>query len=569
MQETEPTRRRWLRPSLTLSAKLNILLLGAMVVIFALLGYLNVRLHRQHLEQNTLLSAERVSDIIKHSTTDYMLRNDQEGLYHSIQMMAGEPGMEKIRIFDQEGRITYTTDSAEQNHVVDKTAEACYACHAQSQPLARLNRPDRFRIYRNAAGARVLGIITPIENQPACSNAACHAHPAEQQILGVLDTNLSLAKADVQLAESSRRMIAYTGCALLLIALLSSIFVWQVVGRPVKELERGTERLAAGDLGYQIEVQSNDEIGQLASSFNGMSRQLHAEHNENLAWTRTLEQRVEEKTRELKRAHEHALHTEKMASIGKMAAVLAHEINNPLSGILTYAKLLRKWLARDDVSREETPRNSADGVRRQEIFDSLDLIASEARRCGDLVKNLLTFSRTAPMNLQPANLNQVVDRSLRLVQHQLDLAGIQVQPLLDPDLPPVLCDPAQIEQVILALVMNALDALPQGGNLWLTTSFSREPNHVRIVVRDDGSGIPPEILARIFEPFLTTKETGRGVGLGLAISHSILERHNGTIEVQSEAGRGTTFTVTLPWDADAEKIAPSPANEIAAIASGR
>lgn len=553
-----------MRLTFTLSAKLNILLLGAMVVIFALLGYLNVRLHRQHLEQNTLQSAERVSDVIKHSTTDYMLRNDREGLYHSIKTMASEPGMEKIRIFDQEGRITYNTDAAEQNHVVDKTAEACYACHAQSQPLTRLNRPDRFRIYRNAAGTRVLGIITPIENRPACSNAACHAHPAEQQILGVLDTNLSLAKADVQVAESSRRMIVYTGCALLLIALLSWFFVWQVVDRPVKALERGTERLAAGDLGYQIEVQSNDEIGELASSFNSMSRQLQAEHTENVAWTHTLEERVEQKTKELKRAHEHALHTEKMASIGKMAAVLAHEINNPLSGILTYAKLLRKW-----ADREETPQDDRGRRHRQEVCDSLDLIASESRRCGDLVKNLLTFSRTTPMNLQPTDLNQVVDRSLRLVQHQLELAGIQVQPQLDPDLPPVLCDGAQIEQVVLALVMNALDAMPQGGNLWLSTSFGHDPNHVRILVRDDGSGIPPEILPRIFEPFLTTKETGRGVGLGLAISHSILERHNGNIEVQSEQGRGTTFTVTLPWDAEREKTAPSPANEIAATASGR
>jgi two-component system NtrC family sensor kinase len=569
MQETEPTRARWLRLTLTLSAKLNILLLGAMVAIFALLGYLNVRLHRQHLEQNTLLSAERISDIIRHSTTEYMLRNDREGLYKSMQTMAAEPGIEKIRIFDQEGRITYTTDAAEQNHVVDKTAEACYACHAQSQPLARLNRPDRFRIYRNAARTRVLGIITPIENQPACSNAACHAHPVEQRILGVLDTNLSLAKTDVQVAESSRRMIVYTGCALLLIALVSWFFVWQVVGRPVKTLERGTERLAAGDLGYQIEVHSDDEIGDLATSFNDMSRQLHSEHNENVAWTRTLEQRVEQKTRELKRAHEHALHTEKMASIGKMAAVLAHEINNPLSGILTYAKLLRKWIDREEAARAEAPRDNAGRVRHQEICDSLDLIASESRRCGDLVKNLLTFSRTTPMNLQATNLNQVVDRSLRLVQHQLDLAGIQVQPQLDPDLPPVLCDAAQMEQVILALVMNALDAMPQGGNLWLTTSSSHDPNHVRIVVRDDGSGIPAEILPRIFEPFLTTKETGRGVGLGLAISHSILERHNGNIEVQSEAGRGTTFTVTLPWDAESETIASSPANEIAASASGR
>ena len=577
MPETDPTREPWLRLRPTLSAKLNVLLLAAMVLIFALLGYLNVRLHRQHLEQNTLLSAERVSDVIKHRTTDYMLRNDRDGLYHSMQTMAGEPGVVKIRVFDQDGKITYTTDPAELDHVVDKKAEACYACHAQSQPLAKLNRPDRFRIYRNGGGTRVLGIITPIENQPACSNAACHAHPPGQQILGVLDTNLSLAKADVQLAESSQRMILYTGCALLLIYLLSWFFIWRLVGKPLKALKSGTERLAAGDLGYQIAVLSGDEIGELAHSFNDMSVQLQAEHKQNLAWTHTLEERVELKTRELRRAHEHALHTEKMASIGKMAAVLAHEINNPLSGILTYAKLLRKWIDREELDRQKA---SGEGVRRyQEICESLDLIAAESRRCGDLVKNLLAFSRTTPMNLQATDLNEIVRRSLRLVQHQLDLASIQVQLQLDPALPRVQCDAAQIEQVLLALVMNALDAMPQGGNLWVRTSASRENGQVRIVVRDDGSGIPPEILPRLFEPFLTTKETGRGVGLGLAISRSILERHSGTIEVQSEAGKGTTFTVTLPWDADADvgelarpatdKTSTPSATETATTASGR
>jgi len=556
MPETDTTRSRLLRATQTLSVKLNVLLLATMVAIFASLGYLNVRLHRQHLEQNTVLSAERLSEIITQATTDYMLRNDRDGLHRSIQTMAAEPGIEKIRIFDQEGRITYTTNAGEQNHVVDKTGEACYACHAQSQPLARLNRPDRFRIYRNAAGTRVLGIITPIENRASCSNAACHAHPAEQQILGVLDTNLSLAKADIQLAESSRRMILYTGCALLLIALLSWFFVWQVVGRPVKALERGTERLAGGDLGYQIDVRSKDEIGELAHSFNLMSSQLKAEHNENVAWTRTLEHRVEQKTRELKRAHEHALHTEKMASIGKMAAVLAHEINNPLSGILTYSKLLRKWIDNEDGGKRH----------RQEICDSLDLIASESRRCGDLVKNLLTFSRTTPMNLQPTNLNQVIDRTLRLIQHQLDLASIHVECNLAQELSRVICDGAQIEQVLLALMMNALDAMPQGGNLWVTTKLAREENLVRIIVRDDGCGIPPEILPHLFEPFLTTKETGKGVGLGLAISRSILERHNGSIDVQSEIGRGTTFTVTLPWDGDDGN---PPAKETAAAISER
>jgi two-component system, NtrC family, sensor kinase len=164
------------------------------------------------------------------------------------------------------------------------------------------------------------------------------------------------------------------------------------------------------------------------------------------------------------------------------------------------------------------------------------------------------------------SLNQVIDRALRLVQHQLDLGAIQVQLDLNAELPLVLCDGAPIEQVLLALMMNALDAMPQGGNLWVTTMLTREDNAVRIVVRDDGCGIPPEILPRLFEPFLTTKETGRGVGLGLAISRSILERHNGDIEVQSEIGRGTTFTVTLPWDGDVEL---SPAKEVTAALSER
>src|ERR1022692_4794837 len=170
MPEIEPIRGDlgWKRLTNSVSGKLIGSLMAVMVVIFALLGYLNIRLHRAHLEAATLNSAKRASDVIKRSTTYYMLSNDREGLYHAIQTMADEPGMIKVRIFDEEGRVSYSTDPAEVSHVVDKTAEACYGCHHQSQALARLNRPDRFRIYRNGGGHRVLGIITPIENQPSC-----------------------------------------------------------------------------------------------------------------------------------------------------------------------------------------------------------------------------------------------------------------------------------------------------------------------------------------------------------------------------------------------------------------
>ncbi len=536
MPETEPKRGRWKRLTRSVSAKLIALLFAAMVAIFAVLGYLNIEVHKHDLEGAALLSAERISDVIKRSATYYMLRNDREGLYHVMQTIADQPGMVKVRIVDKEGRITYSTDSSELSHVVDKSAEACFGCHAQSQPLAKLNRPDRFRIYRNGGGQRVLGIITPIENQPSCSNAECHAHPASQQILGVLDTDISLAKADAQLKAGTRVMLGYTILAVLVVAVLTWIFVWRVVGDPIQALKDGTERLAGGDLGYQLDIRSDNEVGDLAHSFNGMSLQLRSANEEIVAWAKTLEDRVEEKTKELKRAHEHVLHVEKMASIGKMAAVVAHEINNPLSGILTYAKLLRKWLDRGDTH----------GEKREEALQCLDLIAGESRRCGDLVKNLLTFSRTAPINLQSTDLNSVVDRSLRLVRHQLEMNGIQLQLDSQADLPMVQCDPAQIEQVLLALVMNAIDAMPRGGNLWLSTRVSDKTEDVEVRVRDDGSGIPPDILPNIFEPFLTTKEAGHGVGLGLAISHSIVERHGGRIEVQSQYGKGTEFLIHLP-----------------------
>jgi two-component system NtrC family sensor kinase len=232
------------------------------------------------------------------------------------------------------------------------------------------------------------------------------------------------------------------------------------------------------------------------------------------------------------------LRVERMASIGKLAAVVAHEINNPLAGILTYAKLLKKRL-----SREAQPDAENIGM--------LDLVETESRRCGDIVKNLMTFARPTSMNREPADLNAIADRCIRLVQHQLELKNIELHETLDKNLPLVRCDSGQIEQVVLALVMNAIDAMPNGGNLTLTSRKMPDAEHVQMEVRDDGVGMPPDILANMFEPFFTTKEHGRGLGLGLAISRNIVDRHGGQIAVASEPGHGTAFTITLPLQSKA------------------
>ncbi|HEX9111900.1 MAG TPA: ATP-binding protein, partial [Terriglobales bacterium] len=313
-------------------------------------------------------------------------------------------------------------------------------------------------------------------------------------------------------------------------------FVRRMIDRPLKQLQAGTHKLSGGDLGYQIELTSNDQIGDLAASFNSMSLQLRAANERMASWAHTLEDRVEEKTRELRKAHDEVLHVETMATVGKMAAVVAHEINNPLSGILTYSKLLKKWVDHDQVSNE----------KKDEAVQCLNLIASESRRCGELVKNLLNFSRQAPMNVQSTDINRVVQQCTMLLRHNLEIGSIQLHEALAEGLPHLQCDPSQIEQVLLAVIVNAADAMPHGGNLWLETRLCDDPRRVAITIRDDGSGIPPEVMPKIFEPFVTTKEHGHGTGLGLAVSRSIIERHSGKISVQSEHGKGTTVTITLP-----------------------
>lgn len=527
---------RWFRVAHSISAKLVILIVALMAAVFGFLGYLNIRLQRQQLERSTLASAERVSDVIKHSASYYMLRNQRDGLYHTILDIAHEPGIVRIRIFNKEGRISFSSEPAEIDTLVDKRAEACYGCHSQTAPLTRLDRPDRFRTYRLASGQRVLGIINPIENSPECSNASCHVHPAGMKVLGVLDTDLSLAAADASIAAGTRRMLFYTLLAIAIISSLSVFFVWRVVNRPLKVLEDGTERLASGNLGYQLEVRSHDELADLARSFNTMSRQLKDAREEITEWGQTLERRVEQKTLELNRAHEQMMRVEKMASIGKLAAVVAHEINNPLAGILTYAKLLKKQLAKEKDKKY-------DGA-----IASLDLIESESWRCGEIIKNLLTFARTGSAKNDLADLNAVINRCVQLVQHQLNLQNIQAQLELPADLPRVPCDPAQIEQVILALVMNAIAAMPQGGKLVLRSRKNEGRQQVEIDVEDSGVGIPPELMSHMFEPFFTTKERGHGLGLGLAICRTIVDRHQGRIDVESEPGRGTKFRITLPLE---------------------
>ena len=243
-------------------------------------------------------------------------------------------------------------------------------------------------------------------------------------------------------------------------------------------------------------------------------------------------QELSEYDQRLRENQANLIQAEKLTSLGQMAASIAHEVNNPLAGVLVYTQLLAKKIGGDTLSKEVA-------------LEYLSKMETELTRSSKLIRNLLDFSRQSTPSLSGVNANEVIEQAFSLVGHQAELQGIQVIKELTPSLPKVMADFDQLQQVCANLILNAIQAMPDGGRLTLRTSLDSN-DQVKIEVRDTGCGISEEHLHRLFTPFFTTKSKGKGVGLGLAVAYGIIQRHKGRIEVQSEEGKGSTFTIYLP-----------------------
>ncbi|MBW2408719.1 MAG: response regulator [Deltaproteobacteria bacterium] len=237
------------------------------------------------------------------------------------------------------------------------------------------------------------------------------------------------------------------------------------------------------------------------------------------------------------------LHQDKMMSLGRLAASVVHEINNPLSGILNYLRLMSRILRQGDLSQD----------RKEKFQRYLDLVENETNRCSQIVSGLLSFSRMSPPSFGHVQIDALLQRCTLLSQHKLELSNIRLESSIQPDLPPVDGDFNQLQQCVINLIFNAIDAMPEGGKLWLNSRLDGNSGKVIITVRDSGRGISPEDLPHIFEPFFTTKNEGYGVGLGLSTVYGIMERHNGSVNVESQPGAGTAFMLELPVSGPVKK----------------
>jgi len=349
-----------------------------------------------------------------------------------------------------------------------------------------------------------------------------------KKIIGILYVGM-LEKPYLDI--TNRVMLTFIIIASLCVVLLLVILYFSTtrITNPLQKMVVATQKISAGDLTHKVEVSSKDEIGYLADSFNQMTADLEAANEKLIEWGKTLEKKVEERTKELTEMQAHLIQSEKLASLGKLAAGIAHEINNPLGGVLIYSHLML----------EDTDKNSPH-------YENLKKIVKETSRCKDIVKGLLEFARPKESEMSLVNINEIVERSLSIMERQALFQNIKIKKSYVSNLPKIVADSAQLQQVFVNIIVNAAEAMNGNGVLTLSTSLNGDGTFIEIKFSDTGHGIKEEDQKRLFEPFFTTKEVGKGTGLGLAISYSIIQKHQGTIEVKSEVGKGSTFNVRLP-----------------------
>jgi two-component system NtrC family sensor kinase len=464
---------------------------------FTCLTVLIDRAARDHLRREAGSDAHRLVEAVWRSTRSAMLDGRHERIRRTINFVAHQGDIERIQLLDHQGVIRYSSEEKDEGQRKVATSAACGNCHGRGR---KVTTQPPWSFTEGTPDHPSLGVVQPIYPTPECRRAGCHVDEPEHHAVGLLYVSVSLARHDESLARLRDRLFLFAGVGTALVTAIVFFLLTRMVGRPVRHLVEGTRRLASGDLDHPIPVQSHDEIGELASSFN-------------------------ETTEKLARAQRQLLEVEKLASVGRLAAGVAHEINNPLTGILTYAEAMR----------DELPAGAAQR-------GDLDAIVGETLRCRDIVHRLLDFARQRPLARRPSDLNALCDRITQLLERQPAFQRVAIVRRLDPALPPVSLDVNQMHQVIVNLMLNAAQAMPDGGVITVETAVA--DGQLALRVADTGPGIPPELRPRLFDPFFTTKP--QGTGLGLAVAWGIVQRHNGRLSFTTEPGKGTTFIVELP-----------------------
>ena len=504
-----------------------------LMLAIALFALVNLSTLRGAFFQEAMDEVESLSEILLHATHFHMLEDNRARVYQMMEEVSSHEKVERIRLLSMDGLVHFSTQPTEIGKPLDEALSRCGQCHNEPvEGVLPALKNDR-RVFQDCQGNEILSVTTEIYNEPSCYTAACHVHSKEDKILGILEVQSSLQSIVVRAGSYRNNILAFAIFLLFLTVVCLTWLTQRLVIMPVDTLLLHARKISKMELDSRVELNARDEMGELADAFNEMTVKLKKSRDEYQQLTATLETKVHERTAEIAEVHSQLVRSEKLASLGQLVAGIAHEINNPLSGILMFGTM---FVNNDKLDPE--------------LREDAETIVRETQRCAEIVRRLLEFSRTSIPDKKPHSLTEIMCNTLALVEHQASLNDIEIVRQYGDDLPDIPVDPVQIEQVFINLLVNASHAMPGGGTLTISIQKNSSHNSLVTTITDTGHGIGEEDLPKIFDPFFTTKNESEdgvgGTGLGLSVSYGIIQNHGGRINVKSVVGEGTCFKVELP-----------------------
>ncbi len=515
----------------------------AVLSLFLFISYSAIfkSVYEEYLNTVIRQRGNNIGSIVEGSLYYSMLKNDKSSLQSTLDIINTMAGIDGVNMYDSRDSVVYSSFSAD---TLNNSNPNCVSCHSDFDTMF----PAREKSYRiidfksacimnqSDKGHRQLLIRSPIFNEKSCYTSACHAHDQSEEVLGSLIIKVPLDVLDSAVSKSTAEFSILAIATTVIMLLFLIFFTNNKIRKPLSAIVSASEAVSKGDKSRRLEIKPNllDDMRLVSQAFNNMLDNLDAANKELQNWSQQLEYKVRKKSEELSEIQNELIHIERITSLGKLSSSVAHEINNPLSGILTYTKLVSKKLNKLDLKPEEA----------KPMLKYLNVIETETKRCGEIVKGLLDFSRKDQENFKNRHLHQILKEACDLMAHKIRMANIHFYTDFTATGDEVYCNDNQIKQVCVALLVNASEAVTHNGEILMRT-VNPDQDHIKLEISDNGVGIAPEDISRIFQPFYSAKQKASGIGLGLAIVHGIVQSHKGKIEVDSVPGKGTKMSITF------------------------
>lgn len=518
------------------------IIIGSLIMLFVLFNVVFRTVYVDFFNNNIRQSGDNISSIVEGALYYSMLENDKGMLQQTLYVISTMSGIDEVNMYNDQDSLAFTSFSTD----IDKRGNPnCNQCHSNMDEMFH-STEKAYRIVGYSEGCglfqtenskRHLIIRKPILNERSCYTAECHAHTEEDKVLGSLIITLPLDDLDSFVEESSTDFLLIATLITSMLVTILIIFTMKKIKGPLDSIITASEAVSKGDNSIRLDIKPNllEDMKKVSLAFNNMLDNIDSATIELQNWSQQLEYKVQKKTEELSEAQNELIHVERIASLGKLSSSVAHELNNPLSGILIYSKLIYRQLNNPDF---QSPK-------KESVLKNLKLIETETKRCGDIVKGLLDFSRKDQDDFEVKKIHELLNATYALMTHSIKIANINLIIDFKAELDQVYCNQNQIKQAFVALLVNASEAIQEYGEIIIRT-FNPDNQSIRVEIADNGTGISPEDISHIFEPFFSTKRSTSGIGLGLAIVHGIIETHKGKIEVNSSPGKGTTMSIVFP-----------------------